>query len=84
MADEQPRYTHRGFRIYADDIIDSKGSKVSVVQSSSAEDDCVWIFAKNEHWANPDPHLNVEQARIVRDALTEFINEHGEDPASDE
>lgn len=80
MADPSPRYTHRGFRIYADDIIDSKRSKVSVVQSSSAEDDCVWIFTKNEQWANPDPHLNVEQARIVRDALTEFIDEHSEEP----
>ncbi|MER7361911.1 hypothetical protein [Nonomuraea wenchangensis] len=75
----EPRYTQRGFRIYADDIIDSKGSKVSVVQSSSAEDDCVWIFCKNESWANPDPHLNVEQARIVRDALSEFISDHDEE-----
>lgn len=79
MADPQPRYTHRGFRIYADDVTDSKGSKVSVVQSSSAEDDCVWIFTKNDQWANPDPHLNVEQARIVRDALTEFIDEYAEE-----
>lgn len=72
------RYTHRGFRIYADDVIDSKGSKISVVESSSAEDDCVWIFARNEQWPKAEPHLNVEQARAVRDALTEFINEYEE------
>ncbi len=72
------KYTSRGFGIYAE-LTDEYGSKVRVQESSLATEECVWIFCENDHpqWAKtkvtPAPHLNREHARIVRDALTEFI-----------
>ena len=68
--------TPRGFGIYAE-IRDKYGAKVRVQQSSLATDDCVWIFADDSpEMDNPSPHLNVEQARAIRDGLTAFIEEH--------
>ena len=62
--------TERGFTIY-DQFTDRYGNEVSVVESSLATEACCWIFAGKA------PHLNVEQAKRVRDALDAFIAEHG-------
>lgn len=59
-------YTQRGFRIYTH-FRDRYGNEVRVQQSSLATESCVWIFS------DEDPHLTVEQAQVVRDALDEFI-----------
>jgi len=65
--------TPRGFADFCD-FRDSYGSRVIVRQSSNAEIDAVWIFAKdNPDMKNPAPHLTVEQATIVRDGLDDFI-----------
>jgi hypothetical protein len=70
--------TNRGFEDYAD-FQDSYGASIIVRESSAAMGPHVWVFANgggivqsggtNEGSA----HLNVEQAKILRDALTEFI-----------
>lgn len=75
------RTNARGFREYAA-IVDAYGSHVRVVESSSAEDRHVWIFASKDgkdgvfhlgEWQSYSPHLNVAQATKLRDALARFI-----------
>lgn len=78
MSDTTERYTERGFRIYAE-IADRYGSSVTVQKSSLASEDCVWLFATNRAIRDAAPHLNVMQARVIRDALDEFINEHSQE-----
>lgn len=74
------KYTSRGFRIYAE-LTDRYGSTVRVQESSLATEECVWIFCENGHpqytktGVAPAPHLNRDHARIVRDALTEFVGD---------
>ena len=67
-------YTPRGFRIYTT-FHDSAGHRVTVQQSSSAIEPKVWIFCN----ASPDcidsPHLTVDDAKMVRSALDQFIAE---------
>jgi hypothetical protein len=72
------RETPRGFAVY-DEFADRYGNEVRVQKSSSATDDCVWVFAHpaGDSSANASPHLNVEMARRMRDALGVFISEHG-------
>ena len=62
--------TDRGFAIY-DEFTDRYGNQVSVVESSLATEACCWIFSGKA------PHLTVEQARRVRDALDAFVRENG-------
>jgi hypothetical protein len=71
--------TPRGFTIY-DEFTDTSGSKVRVQESSIATDPRCWIFtdAASSMAATYVPHLNVEQAQRVRDALTAFIEEQQE------
>ncbi len=66
----------RGFITY-DSIIDSYGAKVRVKESSSAECPKVWIFIEGGATENNDgaAHLNVEQAKLIRDALSKWIDE---------
>ena len=80
MADLNRSTTERGFTIY-DEFIDTYGTGVRVQESSSAEEARVWIFTDGEARGSGSgtPHLNVEQARRVRDALDAFIGEHGQD-----
>lgn len=75
------RANDRGFREYAA-LVDSYGSRVRVVESSSAEHRHVWIFSEKDgkdgvfhlgEWQSYSPHLNVAQAIKLRDALTRFI-----------
>lgn len=69
------QYTNRGFRIYAE-LTDKYGSKIRVQESSLATDTCVWIFANNDKLDEPAPHLTVEQARQIADALYLFVAEN--------
>lgn len=72
-------HTPRGFAVYAE-FRDSYGNDVRVQKSSNAEMDAILIFtnkAGENHARAASPHLTVEQAKLVRDALTEFINEYG-------
>lgn len=62
--------TDRGFVIY-DQFEDTYGHVVTIQESSHADGDRCWIFT---HPAAA--HMNVEQARRVRDALDVFISEH--------
>ena len=65
--------TDRGFTIY-DQFTDRYGKQVTITESSLATESCVWI-----HSSGGAPHLTVEQARRVRDALGAFIAEQGDD-----
>jgi hypothetical protein len=65
-------HTERGFAIYAR-LTDTNGYEVRVQESSSAEERKVWIFC-GPIAAGPTPHLNEDQARQVRDALTAFLS----------
>jgi hypothetical protein len=66
--------TPHGRAIY-DEFTDLNGSRVWVQDSSLASDRAVWVFAQRGDM-DTDPHLNVEQARRVRDALDAFIREN--------
>lgn len=67
-------YTERGFALYAGfDHADYRGDETrffSVQESSLATERKVWIGQGDER-----AHLNEDEARIVRDALTEFLGE---------
>ncbi len=65
--------TERGFVIY-DEFTDTYGREVRIQESSHADGDRCWIFTDGSPGAAP--HLDVEQARRVRDALDVFIGEH--------
>ena len=69
--------TDRGFTVY-DEFTDKYGSKIRVQESSIATEPCCWIFADaaSSMAATTQPHLTVEQAKRVRDALDAFIQEH--------
>lgn len=65
----------RGFDRF-DEFRDTYGSRVRIVESSSAAGPHVWIFCdENPRDAEPSPHLDVEQARRVIDALQAFVDE---------
>jgi hypothetical protein len=71
--------TPRGFAVY-DQFTDTYGSVIRVQQSSAAAESRCWIFAENAGMdVAPAPHLNVEQAKRVRDALDAFITEAGDE-----
>jgi hypothetical protein len=71
--------TNRGFSGFAQ-FEDSYGADVRVQASSQAMYDAVWIFVKGGGIDDNEgsTHLNAQQARIVRDALNEFL-EYAED-----
>lgn len=76
MAEPNRSTTERGFTIY-DDFTDTYGTQIRVQKSSSASGPRCWIFtypAAGNGAASP--HLDVEQAKRVRDALDAFIREH--------
>lgn len=72
--------TPRGFNGFAE-FEDTYGCTVRVQQSSSAERDCVWVYTSGGHAGDNDghAHLNARQARILRDALNEFLDYAEED-----
>ena len=63
--------TERGFAIYTT-FHDTYGHRVWVQESSAATEPKVWIFCDGVDTA---PHLNVDQAKMVRAALDRFIAE---------
>lgn len=67
MTDEEGRVTTHGLVIYAE-FVDDHGTPVKVKDGGAASPR-VWILTR-------DAHLDLEQARIVRDALDRFIRKH--------
>jgi len=69
-------YSERGFAQYLR-LTDTKGSEISVHQSSSLND-AVWITADDPtgNWDKPYPHLSPAQALQVAQALTEYAIDH--------
>ena len=65
--------TERGFKIYTT-FHDSYGSRVRIQESSAATSPKVWIFCEHAEIAR-SPHLDVDQAKMVRAALDRFIAE---------
>lgn len=66
----------RGFFQYAE-LTDTYGATVRVKESSSAEEAKVWIFSEGGavNGNKGAAHLSLEQAKQVRDALTEWIKD---------
>jgi hypothetical protein len=75
--------TARGFHGYAQ-LTDVTGQRVRVQLSSSATDDAVWIFCdrpqdepkEGDGSGSAAARLNAQQAAVVHDALTAFIEDH--------
>lgn len=67
------------------EFTDTYGASVKVSQSSSASGPHVWVFVKGGGANNPNhhltekgeaaAHLSVEQATLVRDALSEWLED---------
>lgn len=75
----EPTETPRGFHDYAD-FVDTYGINVRVRESSSAEGPHLWVFTKStDRPGTPESdgvtHLNVEQAKLLRDAIDYWLNE---------
>lgn len=66
----------RGFTQFTE-LTDTYGATVRVKESSSAEASKVWIFVQGGavNGNNGAAHLDLEQARQVRDALDEWIRD---------
>ena len=66
----------RGFFQYGE-LTDTYGATVRVKESSSAEESKVWIVTQggSVNGNNGAAHLNLEQAKRVRDALEEWIKD---------
>lgn len=71
--------TARGFVIY-DEIETSYGHTVRVQESSAAIAPHCWLFVGDSKRSpgTHSPHLTVEQAVRIRDALTRFIDDVAE------
>lgn len=71
MKGEPVNYTERDFPIWAD-FKDRYNADVTVITSSLAFEDCVWVFVKGDDTKDNDGaiHLTVEQATVLIDALT--------------
>lgn len=65
---EPVEYTARGFAVWAR-FTDLYGGEFTVQRSSLAREPAVWVGLSIERRG----HLSVDQARIVRDALTAFL-----------
>lgn len=68
--------TQRGF--WYKSYKDSRGCIVRIQRSSSACEDCVWIFTEDPAGVyldgKPSPHLTRQQARRVANALLMFAD----------
>ena len=65
--------TNRGFEYTK--FQDSYNNKIKT-QLSSKVTPHIWIFCKNENSIDDSPHLNIEQAKVLRDVLNGFIKEY--------
>jgi hypothetical protein len=77
----EQKHTNRGFQITEIDVADYRGEKprtLQVQESSLASERKVWLGQKNGP-AHGEPgrrfHLNEDEARQVRDALTRFLGD---------
>ena len=74
MADIEK--TDRGFKIYGK-VTDSRGCEVSVQESSIVGRPHVYVFTEDckgvYRGTPPSPHLSVEQAKQLQEALGKFI-----------
>jgi hypothetical protein len=68
--------TSSGLILYAQ-FEDRYNNKITVQESSLAEEPCVWVFARGDQVEDPSPHLTVDQARKLIGGLQKFI-EHTE------
>ena len=75
LMNEPVEYTDRGFPIWAQ-FKDRYDANVTVVSSSLAFEDAVWIFVKGGNIDNNDGAnlLTVEQAQTLRDALDSWVS----------
>jgi hypothetical protein len=65
-----------GLKIYAK-LVDRSGTTIRVQRSSLATEPAVRVFGTRDDHHNWPPHLTVEQARQVRDALSQFLRDAG-------
>jgi hypothetical protein len=81
MAKKEFEKTERGWKLYAK-FVDKYGSEIRVQESSIVGRPCVWIFADNDPkvFEKPKPHLTVENAKQLIEALQSFV----EDAESDD
>ncbi|MET9517435.1 hypothetical protein [Streptomyces sp. NPDC002994] len=77
MAINEPAPTNdRGFLLYGGEPIQTDyGHTIRVTESSSADGPHVWLFVDESEVVPgpPNPHLNLEQAIRLREALDQFI-----------
>lgn len=66
--------TIRGFGIYSKGFT-TYGQEISVVASSSADQDCVWIQFNQQDGTYTPAHLNKENAKTIIDGLQRWLNE---------
>ena len=86
MSDEKEK-TNRGFRVYGRIQCSGYPGLVRVQESSMAGESAhVWLFLDGESCSEhlgrhhkPEPHLNVAGAKLLRDALNQFIAEAEDD-----
>lgn len=71
-------YTQRGFAMYREKIETSYGGSIRVQESSNVKPS-VWLFLEESTGCGGfDQHLNIDQARQLRDALNEFLEAYDE------
>lgn len=73
---KQEEYCARGLRTYGQ-LEDTLGSKIWVQDSSSAENQAVWMYTSNpmESFRNPIPHMNKEQVIELIELLQFVVKE---------
>ena len=70
----------RGFYSIGAPLKDTCGSKIEVYESSSAEQDCVWLSVDASSWLQHEPsgsaaaHLNKDQAIALMRKLETWLN----------
>lgn len=70
---ENLKRSERGFGIYAE-LEDLNQNQVRVSQSSLATEPAVRIYSTNPTGQTTGLHLSVEQATLIRDALTVWLD----------
>jgi hypothetical protein len=66
--------TTRGFRVYGQFWCRYQTS-IRVQESSAAFESCVWLFLRGRNGGEADAHLGLEGAKLLLDALQEFIED---------
>ena len=71
----EKKYTDRGFQIFHQGV-DRYGMAFDVVESSLANERCVWIHPKPAPGGLGSIHLTPSKARALAAALLAFADEH--------